>query len=113
MMMVRGLNTYVTALKADKEQYEFLRGNGHTHLKALLPFLRRSLLAVISPTMANLSALGLFTMPLLLGGIFLGGVSPINAFFIMLQMTVGCVSASVLSLGITIFLYDRLTSKRL
>ncbi len=111
MMMVRGLNTYVTALKADKEQYEFLRGNGYTHLKALLPFLRRSLLAVISPTMANLSALGLFTMPLLLGGILLGGMTPINAFFIMLCMIVGSVAASILSLGITIFLYDWWTSR--
>ena len=106
-MMIRGLNTYVSALKADREQYEFLRGNGQPHLKALLPFLRRSLLAVISPTVANLSVLGLFSMPLLLGGIFLGGVSPVNAFFIMLCMIVGCVSASVLSLAITIFLADR------
>lgn len=107
-MMIRGLTTYVSALKADKEQYEFLRGNGQPHLKALMPFLRRSLLAVISPTVANLSVLGLFSMPLLLGGLFLGGVSPINAFFIMLCMTIGCVSASVLSLGIALYLYDRL-----
>ena len=107
-MMIRGLTTYVSALKADKEQYEFLRGNGQPHLKALMPFLRRSLLAVISPTVANLSVLGLFSMPLLLGGLFLGGVSPINAFFMMLCMTIGCVAASVLSLGIAIFLYDRL-----
>lgn len=107
-MMIRGLNTYVSALKADREQYEFLRGNGQPHLRALMPFLRRSLLAVISPTVANLSALGLFSMPLLLGGIFLGGVSPINAFFIMLCMTVSCVAVSVLSLGITIFLSDRI-----
>ena len=111
-MMIRGLNTYVSALKADKEQYEFLRGNGQPHLKALMPFLRRALLAVISPTVANLSVLGLFSMPLLLGGIFLGGVSPINAFFIMLQMIVGCISASVLSLGITIYLYDKLSTKQ-
>ena len=111
-MMIRGLSTYVSALKADKEQYEFLRGNGQPHLKALMPFLRRALLAVISPTVANLSVLGLFSMPLLLGGIFLGGVSPINAFFIMLQMIVGCISASVLSLGITIYLYDKLSTKQ-
>jgi len=113
MMMIRGLNTYVSALKADREQYEFLRGNGQPHLKALMPFLRRSLLAVISPTVANLSTLGLFSMPLLLGGIFLGGVSPINAFFIMVCMTVGCISASVLSLGITIFLSDRILFDKL
>ena len=111
MMMIRGLNTYVTALKADKEQYEFLRGNGQPHLKALIPFLRRALMAVVSPTILNLSVLGLFSMPLLLGGIFLGGVAPINAFFIMLCMIVGCVTASVLSLGITIFFFDRYSHK--
>jgi putative ABC transport system permease protein len=107
VMMIRGLNTYVSALRTDEQQYEFLRGNGQSHLKALLPFLRRSLLAVISPTMTNLSVLGLTSMPLLLCGIFLGGMSPVNAFVLMLHMTVGCVAASVLSLGITLFLADR------
>ena len=106
-MMIRGLNAYVTALKTDEQQYEFLRGNGQPHFKALQPFLRRSLLAILSPTIANLSVLCLTSMPLLLGGILLGGISPINAFVLMLHMTVGCVAASVLSLAITLFLADR------
>jgi putative ABC transport system permease protein len=106
-MMIRGLNTYVSALKADEQQYEFLRGNGQSHFKALKPFLRRSLLAVISPTMANFSVLGLTSMPLLLVGIFLGGMTPINAFVLMLHMTVGCLSVSILSLAVTLFLADR------
>ena len=106
-MTIRGLNTYVTALKTDEQQYEFLRGNGQPHFKALQPFLRRSLLAILSPTIANLSVLCLTSMPLLLGGILLGGMSPINAFVLMLHMTVGCVAASVLSLAITLFLADR------
>ena len=106
-MMIRGLNTYISALKADEQQYEFLRGNGQPHFKALQPFLRRCLLAVISPTVANLSVLGLTSMPLLLGGILLGGLTPINAFALMLHMTVGCVAASVLSLAATLFLADR------
>ena len=105
-MMIRGLNTYVTALKTDEQQYEFLRGNGQSHFKALQPFLRRSLLAVISPTVANISMLCLTSMPLLLGGILLGGMSPLNAFVLMLHMTVGCITASVLSLAITLFLAD-------
>lgn len=106
-MTIRGLNTYVSALKADEQQYEFLRGNGHSHFKALQPFLRRSLLAILSPTIANLSVLCLTSMPLLLGGILLGGLSPLNAFVLMLLMTVGCIAASVLSLAITLFLADR------
>ena len=106
-MMIRGLSTYLSALKADEQQYEFLRGNGLAHFKALLPFLRRSLLAVISPTVANLSVLGLTSMPLLLVGILLGGLSPLMAFLLTLGMVVGCVSASVLSLAVTLFLADR------
>ena len=106
-MLIRGLSTYLTALKADEQQYEFLRGNGILHLKALQPFMRRALLAVIQPTFANLKVLGLTSMPLLLGGLLLGGLSPLHAFILMLSMVCGCISASVLSLGITIFLADR------
>ena len=105
-MLIRGLNTYLSALKADEQQYEFLRGNGLAHFKALQPFLRRSLLAVISPTMANLSVLGLTSMPLLLVGILLGGISPLHAFLLMIGMIAGCVSASVLSLALSIFCYE-------
>ena len=105
-MMIRGLSTYLSALKADEQQYEFLRGNGLAHFKALQPFLRRSLLAVISPTVANLSVLGLTSMPLLLVGILLGGISPLHAFLLMIGMMVGCVSASVLSMALSIFCYE-------
>ena len=105
-MLIRGLSTYLSALKADHEQYEYLRGNGLSHLKALQPFMRRALLAVIQPTIANLSALGLFTMPLLLVGLLMG-LTPISAFALMLQLTVGCVAASVLTLAVAILLVDK------
>ena len=107
-MLIRGLSTYFSAFQADREQYDFLRGNGLTHLKALQPFLRRALQAVIQPTLSNLSVLALTSMPLLLVGLLLGGLTPINAFALMLFMVVGCVSASVLVLGIAILLADRL-----
>ena len=105
-MVIRGLSTYLSAFQADEQQYEFLRGNGLAHFKALQPFLRRSLLAVISPTMANLSVLGLTSMPLLLVGILLGGISPLHAFLLMIGMIAGCVSASVLSLALSILCYE-------
>ena len=107
-MLIRGLSTYLSAFQTDREQYEFLRGNGLSHLKALQPFMRRALLAVIQPTLSNLSVLALTSMPLLLIGLLLGGFTPINAFALMLFMVVGCVSASVLVLGISILLADKL-----
>lgn len=106
-MMIRGMSTYVSALHTDQQQYEFLRGNGLTHLKALLPFFRRSLLAILSPTIANLTTLGLTAMPLLLCGLFLGGMTPVNAFLAMLHMTIGCIAVSIVTLAITLFLADK------
>lgn len=106
-MLIRGLSTYLSAMKADQEQYDFLRGNGLSHLKALQPFMRRALLAVIQPTMSNLSVLALTSMPLLLVGMLLGGLSPINAFALMLFMTIGSVSASVLSLALVLLIANR------
>ena len=110
-MMIRGLSAYFSALKEDEEQYEFLLGNGMTHYKALLPFLRRSLLAVMAPTVANLTVLGLTSMPLLLVGIFMGGFTPLYAFFVMLAMLVGCISASVLSLALSVALISLMVPK--
>ena len=106
-MLVRGLSTYLSALQTDKEHYEFLRGNGTPHFKALQPFMRSALLAVVQPTMVNLSQLALASMPLLLVGLLLGGLTPVNAFAMMLFMTIGCISASVLVLGLTILLTDK------
>ena len=106
-MSIRSLNTYLTALKTDEQQYEFLRGNGASHLKAVMPFVRRAFQAVTAPTEANLSTMALMTMPLLLCGLLLGGVQPVDAFVVTLTMTVGCVAASVIALISTLWLADR------
>ena len=105
-MMIRSLNTYVSALKTDEQQYEFLRGNGTSHLKAVMPFVRRALQAILAPTVANLSTTALFTMPLLLCGLFLGGMTPINAFVVTLILIVASVASSVLALIIALWLSD-------
>ena len=105
--IIRGLSTYQSALKADEQQYEFLRGNGTNHLQAVLPFVRRVLQQVFAPTAANLSVMGVYAMPLLLCGIFIAGVAPINAFVVTLQLIFGCLAASVIALAVTLWLADR------
>lgn len=104
---LRGMNTYLSALKTDEEQYEFQRGNGASHLKAVMPFVRRAFLAVMSPTVANLQSTALYTMPLLLCGFFIAGVQPINAFVVMVMLVIGCESASLVSLVIALWVADR------
>ena len=110
-MLVRGLGNFVTMFQRNRAQYDFLLGNGASPWKALVPFMRSSLLAIISPTIANLSALALATLPLLFCGILIGGFSPINAFALMLFILSGCIASSVLSLGITLVLAKQLINQ--
>jgi putative ABC transport system permease protein len=104
---IRGLSAYHSALQTDAQEYEFLRGNGATHFQALRPFFCRALQSVFAPTVANLSVMGLFTMPLLLVGILLGGLTPLVSFVLTLLLVVGCLASSVLSLGVTLWLANR------
>lgn len=110
-MMVRGLSSFATMFQRNRAQYDFLLGNGASQWKALMPFVRTSLLAILSPTIANLSALALATLPLLFCGMLIGGFTPINAFAVMLYTIVGCITSSVLSLGIALFLVKSLNRK--
>ena len=103
-MLVRGLSSFATMFQRNRAQYDFLLGNGASQWQALAPFIRTSILAVISPTIANLSVLALAALPLLLCGMLLGGFSPINAFAVMLFTLLGCIASSVLSLGIALVL---------
>ena len=104
VMLVRGLSTFVSLIIHNRAQYDFLIGNGASKWQALIPFMRSSLLAVISPTIANLSALALAALPLLFCGMLIGGLSPINAFAVMLYSVLGCIASSILSLGVTLVL---------
>ena len=103
-MLVRGINNFVTMLQRNRGQYDFLLGNGASQWQALMPFIRTSLLAILSPTIANLSALALVSLPLLFCGMLLGGFAPINAFAMMFYAVLGCIASSVLALGITLLI---------
>ncbi|WP_028912539.1 ABC transporter permease [Prevotella sp. MA2016] len=101
-MQIKGVSNFVNMLQQNRSQYDFLLGNGASQWQSLIPFIRTSVLAILSPTIANLSTLALATLPLLFCGILLGGFTPINAFAAMLYMVLGCIASSILALGITI-----------
>ena len=101
-MLVRGLGNFVTMLQRNRGQYDFMLGNGASQWQALVPFMRTSQLAILSPTIANLSALALASLPLLFCGMLLGGFAPINAFAMMVYAVLGCIASSVSALGITL-----------
>ena len=102
MSLVRGVSAYAGSLRSDAHHYEFLLGNGASRLEALRPYFISAVRAMVAPMPAVLSQLSLYTMPLLLAGMLLGGLSPLSAFLLMVLMIVSCVVSSFLAMLLTI-----------
>lgn len=104
---IHGVRTYYDSLRQDSLPYYTLLGNGATRLQALAPYLTRALKSVMMPTIANLSAMGLFVMPMLLSGLLLGGLKPVWAVIVFILIIIASITVSVLSLFLTLLLSDR------
>ena len=104
---IPAVRTYFDSLHQDSQPYLTLLGNGATRRQALAPYLTRALKSLTVPAAANLSAMGLFVMPMLLSGLLLGGLSPVEAVFVFVVLVLASLAVSVLSLFLTLWLVDR------
>ena len=104
----RGVNAWLQARHDYREQYEYLRGNGATHLKALAPSIRRAMQQGLAASLANAKNTGLYALPLLLCALLLAGMPPLQSLAWTVYLCVGCLAASVLALVVTLWVSDRL-----
>jgi len=104
-----GLQAYYTALQNEGRLYDFLLGNGATHLEAVMPFVRKATEKAFAPLLANMAVVGLVVLPELTLGQMFGGVSPAVAVAFTAVMIVASISVSVLSLVLTLYVADRRT----
>lgn len=101
-----GLNAYYKYLRSEGRLYDFLLGNGATHLEAVMPFLRKAVEESFSPLLANMAVLGIVTLPELTLGQMLSGEKPTVAVVLTAVMIVASLSVSVLSLVIALYVAD-------
>ena len=104
---IPAVRTYFDSLRQDSQPYLTMLGNGATRRQALAPYLTRALKSLTVPTVANLSVMGLFVMPMLLSGLLLGGLSPVAAVFTFVVLVLASIAVSILSLFLTLCLADR------
>lgn len=101
-----GLKAYYGSLRNEGGLYDFLLGNGATHLEAVMPFVRRAVEEAFSPLLANMAVVGLVTLPELTLGQMLGGVSPAVAVAFTAVIVAASLSVSVLSLAVSLYVAD-------
>jgi putative ABC transport system permease protein len=97
-----GLTTYFGGLSQKKELYYFLLTNSGSRRQALLPFIQDALVKGLNPLLANMSVIGLISLPGMMTGQILGGASPAAAIkyqvMIMVAIFAGCTMTLVLSI---------------
>jgi len=89
-----GLNAYFDGLVTNQNLYYFLLINGKSKRAALNPFIRQAMLKALNPMVANMSVMGLISLPGMMTGQILGGNSPSTAIryqiMIMVAIFTGC-----------------------
>jgi putative ABC transport system permease protein len=103
----RAVSAYFEALKTDTLSYYTQLGNGASRLVALTPYVRQALRSMMEPTVSSLAVMGLFALPMLLVGLLLGGVTPVQATILFVLLVVAGITASVLALMVTLWLADK------
>lgn len=104
---IHGVRTFFDSLRQDPAAYYTLLGNGTSRLQALAPYVTRALRSLAVPAVANLSVMGLFVLPMLLSGLLLGGLSPVDAVGLYVVLVVASLAVSMLSLAAILLLACR------
>lgn len=101
---VIALERFYASLKKNHKEYFTYLTLGATRREALLPYLRESLDAAISPTIATIATVGLVSLPGMMTGVILGGASPLIAIKYQIMIMIAIFSGTMLSalLGIVL-----------
>ena len=104
---VIAVGTFYSTLQREQNLYYFLLGNGASRNEALMPFMRQAIVKSFAPTIANMAVMGLVALPGTMIGQILGGSSPNVAIKYQIMIVVITMSASMLSLILSIRLSAR------
>lgn len=100
-----GTNAYGQSLKEDSRQYDFLVGNGASHIEAVAPFVRKALESSVGQMAEGTGVIQLVAMPAMFGMI-LGGCPPVTAMKFQLFILIASVLSSLIALVLAIYLAD-------
>lgn len=104
---IRAVSTYFSMLHTDSQSYYTHLGNGASRPAALMPYVRQALRSMMEPTATGLTAMSIFILPSLLAGMLMGTMLPVDAVVLFVLLLIGAMTASVVSLLVTLWVADR------
>jgi putative ABC transport system permease protein len=101
------LSTFYSGIAREHATYYYLLGNGATRFEAWLPFMREAVIKSFTPCIANMAVMGIVALPGTMIGQILGGSAPDVAVKYQMMIVIITMTASMLSLILTLFLSTR------
>lgn len=104
---ILGITTFYNNIRQEEKQYLYLLSLGATKKEAKLPYLRKSLVLALKPSIATMGTLGLVSIPGMMTGVILGGVSPLIALKYQIMIMLAILTSTSASLSLTILLTSK------
>lgn len=96
--VIIALNMFFSSLKKDLDIYYNMLAYGANQHTALLPYLQEAMYMSFKPTLATMATMGLVSLPGMMTGTILGGVTPTTAIKYQIMIMLGiftCINISV------------------
>lgn len=104
-----GLSNYFSALRNRPQLYYFILANTGSTTNAVRPYIAEAFKAAFNPLIANMSVIGLVSLPGMMTGQILGGSPPLTAIKYQIVIMVAIFTACSGVLALSIFLTRRQT----
>lgn len=98
------LNSFYEGIKDDEKRYNYTLMLGASHNQALLPYMRKSLLRSVNPTIASMATAGLVALPGMMTGQILAGSLPITAIKYQIAIFVSILTAKYFSVLLSLLI---------
>lgn len=97
-----GLGDFYKAVDNESCLYQYHLSLGATRFEAIRPFVKRSFMAALNPTIANMATMGIVSLPGMMTGQILGGSVPLEAIRYQIAIMVAILATTVLSIAFSI-----------
>lgn len=104
---ILGVTTFYNTIQQEEKQYQYLLSLGATQKEAQRPYLQKSLKLALKPSIATMGTLGLVSIPGMMTGVILGGISPEVAVKYQIMIMTAILTSTSTSLTLTILLTSR------
>lgn len=98
-----GIRDFYQHLRKDRKAYQLMLAQGASLCEAVCPYLRNSVMAAVSPTVATMMTIGVVSLPGMMTGVILGGADPVVAIRYQIGIMIAIFTGTAITVPLAIY----------